>query len=215
MPPSNAVQNDGNDLSSHIGSCLYRERIRKELSNLRREWEVPVPVPKAEPYDFIWLSSSPADYWTARRQQAMQADAVNQSKLNKAKEALARSPSASSSEPARSKTGGLPRRKLAAPGASRKELEVALLPMTTSERMAARVAQRMEFGPSAADRLANEIAVEMCRSTVEEEWATEPPRVWLSRQGRAPTRPARITWHGLHGMAPWLTRRSLHAVLHS
>ena len=172
MPAANGDEpKDGNDLTSHRGSCLYRERIAKEERNLRREWERPVPVPQADPYDFLWLSSSPADYWTARRQQARQADADNQAKVNQAK-ALARGPSASSSAPARSKMGGPPRRELAAPGASRKMLEVALLPMTTSERMAARAAQRMQFGPSVADRLADEIAADMCHRRVEEKWAT-------------------------------------------
>ena len=168
MPPSAQPDEpkDGNDLTSHRGSCLYRERIAKEEKNQRREWEVPVPVPKADPYDFLWLSSSPADYWTARRQQSRQADAANQAKVNQAK-ALARGPSTSSAAPARSRMGGPPRRKLAEPGASRKMLEVALLPMTTSERMAWAAQRRLEFGPSAADRLADEIAAEMCHSRIE------------------------------------------------
>ena len=179
----------GNDLTTHIGSCLYRERIAKEERNLRREWERPVPKPEVNPYDFLWLSSSPAEYWTGRLQQARQADAANQAKLNEAKKALAQSsPSTSSSAPARlSKVGGPPRRQLAPMKASRKMLEEALLPMTSSERMAARAAQRMVYGPSVADRLADEIAADMCHCGVEK-WATYAPRAWLSQQGRAPIR---------------------------
>ena len=40
----------GNDLTTHIGSCLYRERIAKEERNLRREWERPVPEPEVNPH---------------------------------------------------------------------------------------------------------------------------------------------------------------------
>ena len=181
MPPAAQPDEpkDGNDLTSHRGSCLYRERIAKEEKNQRREWEVPVPVPKADPYDFLWLSSSPADYWTARRQQSRRADAANQAKVNQAK-ALARGPSTSSAAPARSRMGGPPRRKLAEPGASRKMLEVALLPMTTSERMAWAAQRRLEFGPSAADRLADEIAAEMCHSRIERAQAPSPSPLTLT-----------------------------------
>ena len=45
------------------------------------------------------------------------------------------------------------------------------MPMTSSERMAARAAQRMVYGPSVADRLADEIAADMCHCGVEK-WAT-------------------------------------------
>ena len=173
MPGAPTNEPSGNDLTTHIGSCLYRERIAKEERNLRREWERPVPKPEVNPYDFLWLSSSPAEYWTGRLQQARQADAANQAKLNEAKKALAQSsPSTSSSAPARlSKVGGPPRRQLAPMKASRKMLEEALLPMTSSERMAARAAQRMVYGPSVADRLADEIAADMCHCGVEK-WAT-------------------------------------------
>jgi len=43
--------------------------------------------------------------------------------------------------------------------------------MTSSERMAARATQRMVYGPSVADRLADEIAADMCHCGVEK-WAT-------------------------------------------
>ena len=100
-------------------------------------------------------------------------EALEGAELNEAKKVLAQSsPSTSSSAPARlSKVGGPPRRQLAPMKASRKMLEEALLPMTSSERMAARAAQRMVYGPSVADRLADEIAADMCHCGVEK-WAS-------------------------------------------
>ena len=92
-------------------------------------------------------------------------------------------------------------------------LEVALLPMTTSERMAARAAQRMEFGPSVADRLADEIAAEMCHRRSKKSGPPSHPERGCHSKGVHLHAAARITWHSLHGIALWLTRRSLHAML--
>ena len=179
---------DGNDLTSHRGSCLYRERIAKEERNFRRGWERPVPVPEIDFYDPLWLSSSPADYWTARRHQARQADAANQAKV------LARGTSISSSAPARTRRGG------AHGGSERVAMKI---PITTAERMASAAQRRLDFGPSAADLLSSAIAQELCHIRVDKKWAT--PRAAAAAECTRPTR------CGVHGMACTSQPHGLHA----
>ena len=133
-----AMEDSIYDLVSHRGSCFHRQKIKKEELNLRRGYMGSEPRLEIDTFSDVWLSNSPAEFWTRRAKQA--------------REAAGSTSALVLNSPVRHRGPVLPPHPTSVLLSPQERM-----PITTSERAAWAAKRRLEVGPSAADRASMEM----------------------------------------------------------